>query len=159
MGARFYTYIWTMYDCMAGGAAAGKRFVVLDRPNPIGRRGRRPGAATPRTPPASAKAIAQQHGMTVGELALLFDGEFLAGRDGQAADVVKMRGWRRGTFYAETGLPWVMPSPNMPTPDTALVYPGTGHVRGRPTSPRAAARPGRSRSSARRTSTGAGPTR
>jgi uncharacterized protein YbbC (DUF1343 family) len=125
VGARFYTYVWTMYDAMQAAAAAGKRFVVLDRPNPTG--------GTQATGPVMHKdytsgvgkdAIAQQHGMTVGELALLFDGEFFGGK--VKPQVIKMRGWRRDSWYEETGLPWVMPSPNMPTVDTAIVYPGMG---------------------------------
>ncbi|SDH23650.1 Uncharacterized conserved protein YbbC, DUF1343 family [Lentzea fradiae] len=118
VGARFYTYIWTLYTAMD--AAAGLDFIVLDRPNPIGG-----DAAGPQLDPAYAtfvglKPIVQQHGMTVGELARLFQGEFgLATR----LEVVDVRGWRRDQL--DTGLPWVPPSPNMPTQDTAFVYPGT----------------------------------
>ncbi|MEV0408617.1 DUF1343 domain-containing protein [Actinoallomurus sp. NPDC050550] len=125
VGARFYTYIWTMYDCMRAAIQAGKRFVVLDRPNPLGG----VEATGPVLHPEYASgvgraAIAQQHAMTVGELARFFDGEFL---DGKAKpQVVRMRGWRRGMTYEETGLPWVPPSPNMPTVDTAFAYPGMG---------------------------------
>ena len=124
-GARFYTYIWTMYDCMRAAAKAKVEFVVLDRPNPLG------GAAAtgPVLDPAYASGvgrapIAQQHGMTVGELARLFDAEFL-GRTVRPR-VIAMTGWRRGMRYEDTGLPWVPPSPNMPTVDTAVVYPGLG---------------------------------
>jgi uncharacterized protein YbbC (DUF1343 family) len=125
VGARFYTYVWTMYDCMQAAASAGKRFVVLDRPNPLGGLD----ATGPVTHPGytsgvGKQAISQQHGMTVGELALLFDREFLGGK--VKPDVIEMRGWKRGTFFDQTGLPWVMPSPNMPTLDTAIVYPGMG---------------------------------
>ncbi|MEU1370123.1 DUF1343 domain-containing protein [Streptomyces sp. NPDC005803] len=124
-GARFYTYIWTLYDCMEAAALAGKRFVVLDRPNPMTGRA----ALGPVLDPAfgtfvGRREIAQAHGMTVTELALLFNGEFLADRPVEL-DIVKMSGWSRSDFFDETGLPWVPPSPNMPTPDTALVYPGT----------------------------------
>ncbi|WP_093801596.1 exo-beta-N-acetylmuramidase NamZ domain-containing protein [Streptomyces sp. Wb2n-11] len=123
-GARFYTYIWTLYDCMAAAVLAGKRFVVLDRPNPVSGRA----ALGPVLDKAFAtfvgrEPIAQAHGMTVGELARLFNGEFLARP--VALETVKMTGWRRGDFFDATGLPWVPPSPNMPTPDTALVYSGT----------------------------------
>lgn len=124
-GARFYTYIWTMYDTMQAAALAGKRFVVLDRPNPLGGTEATGPVMHPEyTSGVGKQAISQQHGMTVGELALLFDGEFLGGK--VKPQVIKMRGWRRGMFYDETGLPWVMPSPNMPTLDTAIVYPGMG---------------------------------
>lgn len=124
-GARFYTYIWTLYDCMEAAALAGKRFVVLDRPNPVTGRA----ALGPVLDPAfgtfvGRREISQAHGMTVAELALLFDGEFLTARPLEL-DVVRMSGWRRSDFFDETGLPWVPPSPNMPTPETALVYPGT----------------------------------
>ncbi|MER6914668.1 DUF1343 domain-containing protein [Streptomyces sp. NPDC000594] len=125
VGARFYTYIWTLYDCMRSAALAGKRFVVLDRPNPI--TGRR--ALGPVLDPAYAsfvglEPIPQTHGMTVAELALLFNAEFLRERPVEL-ETVRMSGWRRGDFQDSTGLPWVPPSPNMPTPDTALVYAGT----------------------------------
>ncbi|GHF74916.1 hypothetical protein GCM10017566_55960 [Amycolatopsis bartoniae] len=123
VGARFYTYIWSLYTAMAAAAQVGASFVVLDRPNPVGGR-----AFGPMLDPAFAsgvglKPIVQQHGMTAGELARFFAGEFLppAKLD---LEVVRVRGWRRDTFFAQTGLKWTPPSPNMPTPDTALVYPG-----------------------------------
>lgn len=124
VGARFYTYVWTMYDLLASAARLGLRFVVLDRPNPLG------GAVTEGPPldPAFASFVGRfplplRHGRTAGELATLF---------GFDADlhVITMRGWRRDMTFADTGLPWVMPSVNMPTTDTALVYPGTGLFEG-----------------------------
>jgi uncharacterized protein YbbC (DUF1343 family) len=129
VGARFYTYIWSMYTAMqAAVLAGGIDFVVLDRPNPVGGR-----AYGPMLDPAFAsgvgrKPIVQQHGMTVGELAQFFDAEFLtadAGARLESLEVVKLRGWRRDELFSETGLQWVLPSPNMPTPHTALAYPGT----------------------------------
>lgn len=128
VGARFYTYIWTMYDCMRAAAKAGKRFVVLDRPNPItGLGAYGPIMHEEYTTFVGEEPISQQHGMTVGELALLFGAEFLPGDVGKHIDlsVVRMRKYHRRMSYSETGLPWVMPSPNMPTADTAWVYPGT----------------------------------
>ncbi|MEU5593628.1 DUF1343 domain-containing protein [Streptomyces sp. NPDC020298] len=123
-GARFYTYIWTLYDCMEAAALAGKRFVVLDRPNPVtGRSALGPVLHREFATFVGRQPIAQAHGMTVAELALLFDAEFLGGR--VAPETVLMTGWRRPEFFDATGLPWVPPSPNMPTPDTALVYSGT----------------------------------
>ncbi|MYY01524.1 MULTISPECIES: DUF1343 domain-containing protein [unclassified Streptomyces] len=124
-GARFYTYIWTLYDCMEAAALAGKKFVVLDRPNPVTGRA----ALGPVLDPAfgtfvGRREISQAHGMTVTELALLFNGEFLADRPADL-EIVKMSGWSRSDFFDDTGLPWVQPSPNMPTPATALVYSGT----------------------------------
>jgi uncharacterized protein YbbC (DUF1343 family) len=123
-GARFYTYIWTLYDCMEAAQLAGKRFVVLDRPNPVSGRS----AEGPVMHPQFAtfvgrKPISQQHGMTVAELARLFNGEFLTSP--VELETVRMTGWRRDEFYDASGLPWVPPSPNMPTPETALAYPGT----------------------------------
>jgi len=130
VGARFYTYIWTMYDCMVAASLAGVRFVVLDRPNPISGRD----AYGPVMHPEYAtfvgrKAISQQHGMTAGELAGLFNAEFLP-EDPAAAGPVdlvvsRLDGWRRDLFHDQTGQPWVMPSANMPRLETAVVYPGT----------------------------------
>lgn len=133
VGARFYTYIWTLYYAMHAAALVDAGFLVLDRPNPIGG-----DASGPVLDPAYASAIgrkpiAQRHGMTVGELAGLFDGEYLTGDAGKrlrALDVVRVRGWRRDHLHASTGLTWVLPSPNMPTDTTALVYPGTGLFEG-----------------------------
>ncbi|MFJ3712037.1 DUF1343 domain-containing protein [Streptomyces sp. NBC_01267] len=123
-GARFYTYIWTLYDCMEAAALAGKRFVVLDRPNPVtGRAALGPVLHKEFATFVGRKPISQAHGMTVTELARLFNGEFLA--EPVRLETVSMSGWRRGDFFDATGLPWVPPSPNMPTPDTALVYSGT----------------------------------
>ncbi|WP_318206948.1 DUF1343 domain-containing protein [Streptomyces sp. SJL17-1] len=123
-GARFYTYIWTLYDCMVAAALAGKRFVVLDRPNPVtGRAALGPVLDRAFATFVGREPIAQAHGMTVAELARLFNGEFLA--KPVALETVRMTGWRRGDFFDATGLPWVPPSPNMPTPETALVYSGT----------------------------------
>lgn len=124
VGARFYTYIWTMFDSMSAAAMAGKRFVVLDRPNPLtGKAVRGPILDPAYGTFIGREAIPLQHGMTVGELASLFDAEFLP--QPVSLSVVEMSGWRRSQPYASTGLPWVLPSPNMPTPDTAWVYPGT----------------------------------
>ncbi|MFE6063010.1 exo-beta-N-acetylmuramidase NamZ domain-containing protein [Streptomyces sp. NPDC056431] len=123
-GARFYTYIWTLYDCMVAAALAGKRFVVLDRPNPVtGRAALGPVLDRAFATFVGREPIAQAHGMTVAELARLFNGEFLA--TPVALETVRMTGWRRTDFFDTTGLPWVPPSPNMPTPETALVYSGT----------------------------------
>ncbi|MEO6999998.1 MAG: DUF1343 domain-containing protein [Terracoccus sp.] len=133
VGARFYTYVWTMYTAMCAAVAVGARFVVLDRPNPTGGTARGPMMTMPYTSGVGAKEIVQAHGMTVGELARYFDGEFLvadAGARLRQLTVVEVKGWSREATYATTGLPWVMPSPNMPTPDTALVYPGTGMFEG-----------------------------
>ncbi|MEV6650652.1 DUF1343 domain-containing protein [Streptomyces sp. NPDC051219] len=124
VGARFYTYIWTLYDCMVAASLAGKRFVVLDRPNPVtGRQASGPVLDKAFATFVGREPIPQAHGMTVCELARLFNGEFLALP--VRLETVRMQGWRRSDLFDATGLPWVPPSPNMPTPDTALVYSGT----------------------------------
>jgi len=122
VGARYYTYQATMLLCMEAAAEAGIGFVVLDRPNPIGGAlvegpGLRPGFESF----CGLHDLAVRHGMTVGELALLFRAERAIDLD---LVVVPCRGWRRSAGFRATGLPWVFPSPNMPTPETALVYPG-----------------------------------
>ncbi|MDR3079950.1 MAG: DUF1343 domain-containing protein [Streptomyces sp.] len=123
-GARFYTYIWTLYDCMEAAALAGKRFVVLDRPNPVtGREALGPVLHPEFATFVGRQPVSQAHGMTVAELALLFNGEFLS--KPVRLETVSMTGWKRSQFFDDSGLPWVPPSPNMPTPDTALVYSGT----------------------------------
>ncbi|MCF3121392.1 exo-beta-N-acetylmuramidase NamZ family protein [Streptomyces luteocolor] len=124
VGARFYTYIWTLYDCMVAARLAGKRLVVLDRPNPVsGRDAYGPVLERRFASFVGREPVAQAHGMTVAELALLFNGEFL--ERPVELETVLMTGWRRADFFDASGLPWVPPSPNMPTPDTALVYAGT----------------------------------
>ncbi|MGW1890951.1 exo-beta-N-acetylmuramidase NamZ family protein [Streptomyces sp. NPDC002004] len=124
VGARFYTYIWTLYDCMEATRMAGKRFVVLDRPNPVtGRGAYGPVLHKEFATFVGRQPISQAHGMTVAELARLFNGEFLA--KPVPLDTVLMTGWKRTDFFEAAGLPWVPPSPNMPTTDTALVYSGT----------------------------------
>ncbi|WP_306319316.1 MULTISPECIES: DUF1343 domain-containing protein [unclassified Streptomyces] len=124
VGARFYTYIWTLYDCMEAAALAGKRFVVLDRPNPAtGRNAYGPVLHKEFATFVGRREISQAHGMTVTELARLFNGEYL--ETPVDLETVLMSGWKRRDFYDASGLPWVPPSPNMPTPDTALAYSGT----------------------------------
>ncbi|MBT1096200.1 DUF1343 domain-containing protein [Streptomyces sp. WAC 05379] len=123
-GARFYTYIWTLFDCMEAAALAGKRFVVLDRPNPVtGRAAQGPVLHMEFSTFVGRRPVSQAHGMTVAELARLFNGEFLT--TPVPLETVRMSGWKRSSFYDAWGLPWVPPSPNMPTPETALVYSGT----------------------------------
>jgi uncharacterized protein YbbC (DUF1343 family) len=128
VGARFYTYIWTMYEAMLAAVATGARFVVLDRPNPVGGYARGPMLKPGYTSGVGKEEIIQQHGMTVGELARLFDAEYLPlDADGarlKELQVIEVKNWKRDQLYDDTGLTWVMPSPNMPTPDTALLYPG-----------------------------------
>lgn len=128
VGARFYTYIWTLYDSMAAAARLGLRYVVLDRPNPVGGTAYGPMMTPEYESGVGEKPIVQQHGMTVGELAGLYNGEFVPDDAGRPVDleVVELRGWRSDQLGVDlTGVPWVLPSPNMPTQTTALVYPGT----------------------------------
>lgn len=128
IGSRYYTFVWTMVLAMRACAKAGKRFVVLDRPNPIG------GAHIEGSGIESGfesfvglVSCPNRHGMTAGEIARWR-------HDVERLDldltVVAMRGWQRDMEFAHTGLPWVLPSPNMPTVDTALVYPGMCLVEG-----------------------------
>jgi len=122
VGARYYTFIWTLGLCMQACVAQEKRIVILDRPNPInGIKVEGPVIDPEFSSFMGMYPIAVRHGMTVGELALLFNDEF--GIKCQL-EVVKMEGWRRGMWFDDTRLPWVIPSPNMPTLDTATVYPG-----------------------------------
>ena len=122
VGTRIYTYIYTMANCLRACARHGIAAIVCDRPNPIG--GEVEGAALV----AGWESFVGQfpmpmrHGMTIGELARLFNEHFGIGAP---LEVVPMAGWQRGMFADQTGLPWVMPSPNIPTLDTAVVYPGT----------------------------------
>ncbi|TCO49595.1 uncharacterized protein YbbC (DUF1343 family) [Kribbella antiqua] len=128
VGARFYTYIWTMYEAMIAAVRTGARFVVLDRPNPVGGYARGPMLKPGYTSGVGKEEIIQQHGMTVGELARLFNAEYLPldanGARLKELQVIQVKNWKRDQLYDDTGLTWVMPSPNMPTPDTALLYPG-----------------------------------
>lgn len=128
VGARFYTYIWTMYNAMVAARETGAAFVVLDRPNPIGRRADGAMMTPEFTSGVGLKPIVQQHGMTVGELARYFNGELLPdeGAGGPVElEVVRVQGWDPESYAQDGSLPWVPPSPNMPTADTALAYAGT----------------------------------
>ncbi len=122
VGARVYTYVWTMFLAMKVAEATGRRVVVLDRPNPIGGLQVEGNKLSQENFSFVGMApIPMRHGMTMGELAMYFRANFFPGLD---LEVVKMEGWRRSMYFDDTGLPWVMPSPNMPTLDTAIVYPG-----------------------------------
>ncbi|MEM9193688.1 MAG: DUF1343 domain-containing protein, partial [Myxococcota bacterium] len=123
VGSRYYTYVWTAALMVKACAEAGIRAVVLDRPNPLG------GAVVEGAPVrpgfrsfVGLYDVSVRHGMTIGELAVM--AAELDGIDRSCLSVVTMEGWERRMYFDETGLPWVLPSPNMPTFDTALVYPG-----------------------------------
>ncbi|HZI79553.1 MAG TPA: DUF1343 domain-containing protein [Vicinamibacterales bacterium] len=123
IGARIYTYIYTMANCMRACARHGVPVIVCDRPNPINGVDVEGGSLVPGNESFVGQfPIPMRHGMTIGELARLFNGHFGLGA---TLEVVKMEGWRREMFADDTGVPWVMPSPNIPTLDTAIVYPGT----------------------------------
>ena len=123
VGTRIYTYIYTMANCLRAARRHGVKVIVCDRPNPIG------GVAVegPMLEPGFESfvglyPIPMRHGMTIGEVARLFNEHFDIGAD---LEVVTMEGWNRGMYADRTGLPWVLPSPNIPTVDSAVVYPGT----------------------------------
>jgi uncharacterized protein YbbC (DUF1343 family) len=122
IGARYYTYAATMALAMQAARDAGVRMLVLDRPNPIGGTQVEGGGITKGLENfCGLYPVPQRHGLTVGELAKLYNEAFGIGCE---LDVVPCSGWKRSQYYDSTGLPWIMPSPNMPTLDTALVYPG-----------------------------------
>ncbi len=129
IGARYYTYAWTAALVLKVAASVGTEVVLLDRPNPLG--GARVEGAPQREGYLSFVGlypIAVRHGLTIAELM-----RWVCAREGiddDALQVVRMDGWKRAMQWRDTGLPWVMPSPNMPTPDTAVVYPGGCLVEG-----------------------------
>jgi uncharacterized protein YbbC (DUF1343 family) len=123
VGTRIYTYIYTMANCLRAARRHGLPVVVCDRPNPIG------GVAVegPMLEPGFESFVGQypipmRHGLTVGEAARLFNDQFGIGAK---LEVVAMPRWQRRQWFDQTGLPWVMPSPNLPTLESAVVYPGT----------------------------------
>jgi uncharacterized protein YbbC (DUF1343 family) len=123
VGTRIYTYIYTMANCLIAARRPGIPAIVCDRPNPIG------GAAVegPMLERGFESFVGQypipmRHGMTIGELARLFNEEFGIGAE---LEVIPMEGWDREVYHEQTGLPWVLPSPNIPTNETSVVYPGT----------------------------------
>jgi uncharacterized protein YbbC (DUF1343 family) len=122
VGTRVYTFIYTMAYCMEAARQYQRKVVVLDRPNPIG------GIEVEGNCLSEAYRsfvgrypIPMRHGLTIGELARLFNEHFGIGCE---LEVIPMEGWERNLYFADTGLPWVAPSPNLPTPVSALVYPG-----------------------------------
>lgn len=128
VGCRIYTFIYTLANCMRAAARYQKKVLVCDRPNPIS------GAFVSGNVLEDEFAsfvgqfpIPTRHGMTVGELALLFNQHFKIGAD---IEVIPMEGWRRELWHDETDAPWVLPSPNMPTVETATVFPGAVHFEG-----------------------------
>ncbi len=128
VGCRIYTFAYTMANCMRAAKRLQKKVIVCDRPNPINGRG----VSGNVLEPDQASFVGQfpiptRHGMTLGELARLFNEHFELGCD---LEVVPMDGWAREYWQDETDAPWVMPSPNIPTIDSATVFPGTVHFEG-----------------------------
>jgi uncharacterized protein YbbC (DUF1343 family) len=128
VGSRYYTFVWTMVLAMRAAARAKIAFAVLDRPNPIGGVLVEGGAIAPGFESfVGLVSCPNRHGLTAGEIARWrADVEKLD----VELHVIEMEGWTRAMYFEDTGLPWVMPSPNMPTRDTALVYPGMCLVEG-----------------------------
>jgi uncharacterized protein YbbC (DUF1343 family) len=123
VGARLYTYIWTVKLCMEACAEAGIPVFILDRPNPIGRvQADGPVLRDHYFTFVGGASIPLCHRMTIGEMAVWIREKHIPGCE---LHVIRARGWKRRLLYHQTGLPWVLPSPNMPAPQTALVYPGT----------------------------------
>lgn len=122
VGTRVYTFIYTLSYCMEAARRYGKKVLVLDRPNPIGGRQVEGNCLDPAWSSFVGRyPLPMRHGMTIGELALMFNRAFAIGCD---LEVIPLKGWRREMLFGQTGLPWVAPSPNLPSPTSALVYPG-----------------------------------
>jgi uncharacterized protein YbbC (DUF1343 family) len=128
VGCRIYTFAYTMANCMSAAKKFGKKVIVCDRPNPIN--GVQVAGNVLEPEQASFVGlfpIPTRHGMTLGELARMFNEHFQINCD---LEVIQMEGWRREHWHDQTDAPWVMPSPNIPTLDSATVFPGTVHFEG-----------------------------
>ena len=122
VGTRVYTFMYTMAYCMMTAAETGRKVVILDRPNPIGGKHVEGNILSEDcTSFVGLYPIPMRHGLSMGELALLMNKEFNIGAD---LSVIPVKDWARESVFRGTGFPWVAPSPNMPTPECALVYPG-----------------------------------
>ena len=122
VGTRVYTFIYTISYCMEVAKKLNKKVIILDRPNPVNGNSIEGNLIEDNYRSFVGRyPIPMRHGLTVGEIALLFNEEFNIGCD---LEIVKMENWERDMYYKDTGVKWVIPSPNMPTPDTANVYPG-----------------------------------
>ena len=128
VGSRYYTFVWTMALAMQACEKYGKKFVVLDRPNPINGETLEGPVLDPQFSSfVGLYPVPVRHGMTIGELALWINEGLGVGAN---LEVIPMKGWKRSMYFDQTGLPWVLPSPNMPTLDTAVVYPGACLIEG-----------------------------
>jgi uncharacterized protein YbbC (DUF1343 family) len=122
VGTRVYTFSSTMLCCMRAAARFGKKVVILDRPNPLGGEILEGNRLSPELFSfVGPTSLPMRHGLTMGEMAHLFNRVFALGCD---LEVIPMVGWHRHMTWRDTGLRWMMPSPNMPSPETAYVYPG-----------------------------------
>lgn len=125
VGTRVYTFLYTLAYCLEAAAEHGKEVIVLDRPNPVGGLAVEGNLLRPECASfVGLYPLPMRHGLTIGELALLINSHLGARSIGASLKVIPMRGWQRRMYFRDTGLPWVFPSPNMPNPETALVYPG-----------------------------------
>jgi uncharacterized protein YbbC (DUF1343 family) len=122
VGTRVYTFVYTLSYCMEAARQYGRKIVILDRPNPIN------GVAVEGNclDPAFASFVGRypipmRHGLTIGELARMFNEAYAIGCD---LDIIPLQTWHRRMYFRDTGLPWIAPSPNLPTPESAVVYPG-----------------------------------
>ena len=128
VGCRIYTFVYTLANCMRAARRLGKKVLVCDRPNPINGAGMAGNILEPEYASFVGQfALPTRHGMTVGELGQMFNQHFEIGCD---LEVITMDGWQREFWHDDTDAPWVMPSPNMPTVDTATVFPGAVHFEG-----------------------------
>lgn len=128
VGCRIYTFAYTMANSMIAARKFGKKVIVCDRPNPISGQHVEGNILEPEQASFVGQfAIPTRHAMTLGELAKLFNDHFGLGCD---LEVITMDGWERSDWQDQTDAPWVMPSPNIPTIDSATVFPGTVHFEG-----------------------------
>ncbi len=122
VGTRVYTFIYTMSFCLEAAKKFGKKVLVLDRPNPVNGSMVEGNCLSDECASFVGRyPIPMRHGLTIGELSLLFNNYFRIGCD---LEIIPMRGWNRSMYFQDTGLPWIPPSPNLPTPASAIVYPG-----------------------------------
>jgi uncharacterized protein YbbC (DUF1343 family) len=122
VGTRVYTFPSTLLNCLKAASFMGKKVIVLDRPNPLGGETVEGNLLKPELHSfVGPFALPMRHGLTMGEMAKIFDSHFNMGAD---LEIVPMKGWNRHMIWQDTGLNWLMPSPNMPLPQTAQVYPG-----------------------------------
>ena len=122
VGTRVYTFIYTISYCLEVAAAMNKKIIILDRPNPIGGVQIEGNVLSTQYQSFVGRfPIPMRHGMTVGEISQFFNVEFKIGAD---LEIIPMQHWSRDMYWQDTGMPWIAPSPNLPTPQSAMVYPG-----------------------------------